>query len=251
MQVKLFGILPVKTIAFADIAGIQAVHNAAGSFNYRIYRTDELYGKGCRISGGYGKETNKNAIALLREVFPVIEQYLSEVHPVQSAVPAGITTYRFYTFDQGSYIVKVPYTSYLINSTLFLACGIYIYIRQVNFGNYSPAFLAFVLVSAGIILLLATTKKTVLDVPAKKIKISYLAGINRKEYHFNDFQGFSILRRTVNFVYAGTDVRVKFKSQNPNKVNMVLLHTVKKPKDIEQFIKETESLLVTRDQTYH
>lgn len=244
MHVKLFGMFNSKTIDFINIAGIQPVYQNGGGFNFQVFQQDKKYGRGTRISCGYAKESNENAIALTNEVFPILEEYFAEVIPaVQSAPPERITTYKYYINEHGIYTLIVKSAVFYAIGAICLAFGIYSFIKPTSYGNYNPAFITFLFLLIGLFLLFTGTKKTVFDTLNKKIKISFIAGLKSDEYNFNDFLGFSVTRKTTNFVYSGTDVGLKLKSANPEKINIVVLQSLTKPKEIDLFIRETESIL--------
>jgi len=245
MYLKLFGVLTIKTVDFSNIAAIQAVHQNGAGFNFQVFQRDNRHGKGIGISAGYSKETNKNAIALTNEVFPLIDSFLAEV-PFNDVVPSvePISDYLYFKVDQGIYTLKSDGSLVLVLGGFgIIAWGIFAYFGITPSLSNDPIFLVYLPVLFGLFLLFASTKKISFDTYSKVIRTSFIGGLKSKEYAFSSFRGFDIVRKTTNFVYSGTDVNIKLEDSKNNKIYGVLLQSFRSPKKIEQFIRETESII--------
>lgn len=80
-----------------------------------------------------------------------------------------------------------------------------------------------------------------LDKNSRKIVRASFGSLFRKEYSFDDFVRFLIVRKTTNLVYAGTDVRMQLNVRNQSRE--LNLRSFQKTNKIERFLEETRSIL--------
>lgn len=241
MLVKLFGFITIKRIDFKEIAAISPVTLDTGSYSYQVFKKSDRHGKGIRISSHYSKTNDKNAEALVNEVFPILERHLSDQAVPEVVTP--VTSFDHYVVEDGVYMVKGIKGAKIFMGLLgggFVVLGLYLIVTIGNSGNVIGTYATFVL---GLFLLLGITKTVSLNVNNRTVVKSLFLGLKKTEYSFDDFQEFHVLRKTTNFVYSGTEVGLVMKERNSDKFFVVGLVSFRNTKKIERFMAETAKIL--------
>lgn len=240
MYVKLFGFLNTKTVDFSNIAAIQQVNQNGASFNFQVFTTENRHGKGTRISSGYSKDTDKNVVALVDEVFPVLDNWLATVPLVNDVPQPLITSFKYYELDQGIYTLKVKGGFLMLMGLLLFGVGIFLFVKPGDSGSVFANLLCIVL---GLFLMVASTRRTKFDTNTRMIHTGMIGGLRHKEYPFNAAAGFDIIRKTTNFIYSGTDVGLKLDVGKPDRLDVITLRSFLTTGPIDLFIRETETIL--------
>jgi hypothetical protein len=246
MQKKLFGFLPVKSIPFEKLEGINIVRNNVGGFNFRAFRKNDKFGKGTPVSAGYSKETDTNAIGFTQEVIAPVHAWLDQVPQADNTVKKPLDAYEFFLVNHTEYAVKKSKITFILSGLLFIAVGVYMQMNESVMPDANPyvkyAFVAgaFLL---GLGLILGAFTKIVFDTADKVVRSVSPIGLRNREYSFTDFDGFQIVRRSTNMIYTGTDVQMYFSANNNKKAGMMVLKTFMSTKKIDRFLEETGSII--------
>jgi hypothetical protein len=246
MQKKLFGFIPVSTIPFDKLHGINVVSNMGGGYKYRLFLKDDRYGKGILVSSGYGKNNDANAISFVEEVVPVIHSYLDQHDLSVTAVKEPISSYQYFTLQAARYTIKNNPVFSTIMGLAFIFLGIHELTPgawlEFN-GTAGKIFIIGFLLFIGLIFINAAFTKIIFDQAAQTIRRNSPFGIGNKSYTFQDFAGIQTVRKSVNFVYAGTEVHMHFKSPGVNKQQILVVSAFKKGRNVERFIEELYSIM--------
>lgn len=250
MQLMLFGFLPIKTISFDKLYKVNVVTQNTGSFNYRVFTKANKYGRGIVISSGYGKDTNRNAVAFASEVIPLIHQYIGAAdNPIATEQPIAILDYNFFTETGGVYQIKNSTTGALILGLGCLFIGIHEATPFAWLTNTSTIgkLLAIGFPSLiGIIFIAAAYTKFTFDTNTRIVERKSPLGIGNHRYSFDEFVNFQTIRKTYNGVYTGTDVEMYFQKAASNKLRSVQVSSFRNTKKIERLISEIESIMKVR-----
>jgi len=246
MFVRVLGNVTLKAVHFSNIAAIQPVFEYGNIYNFQVFKNSNRHGKGIRISIAYSKETDENAIALTTEVFPLIESFLAEAPGNAVLEQAPITSYDFYNVDQHVYRLKPRMGILVIGGLISTIWGIYAFLMVDLSTVQSPVMITWLPLVFGLFLLFASTNRVQFDTREQLIRSTLIGGIRKREYPFDAFNGFSIVRKTTNFIYSGTEVSMKLESPKPGKIDGLLLQSFARTKKIEQLLKETESILAKK-----
>jgi hypothetical protein len=243
MRKLLMGFIPVANIPFSKLQGINAVSNMAGSYNYRLYRKDAKFGSGIVVSCGYTKNDDPNAIAFVNEAVPLIHGYLDMHDSPGDFVAEPITSFRFFEQTGNVYTIKNKRIGAIIFGLIFLVIGLYLLTIETN-GALSKVFIVGITAFFGLIFLNAAFTTITFDTTAQTVERVGLAKFMNRKYHFGAFAGFQTLRRSINFVYAGTDVNMYFDVPGKaGKQDLFTIISLKKSTDIERFIQELNEVM--------
>lgn len=241
LYVRLFGLFTIRSVPFDNIAAVNAVYLYGTAFNFQVFKKTDRHGKGIRISSGYGKETDKNAIAFTEEVFPLIEDFLKDVFTTEPA-PEAITTFEYYTLDQGVYTLKFRAAINAVLGVTLVIWSVYSFFSTNALSLNNPLLITFIPFIFGLLILIGANNKIIFDTNSRTILKTTMGGIKKKEYPFSAYLGFSIIRKTTNFIYSGTDAGIKIDTQDGNH-KVLVLKAFNRTKKIERFILETETIL--------
>lgn len=239
MRKMLMGFLPVSNIPFAKLQGINPVSNVAGSYNYRLFRKDARYGKGIIVSSGYTKNDDANAIAFVEEAVPIIHGFL-DLHDTLTPADAvePITAYKYFNQEGNSYTLKNKKAGAIIFGLIFFGLGGWLFTVPAQSVIGILVFIAIMFV-LGFVFINAAFTKITFDIENKIVQRRGLLKFLNRTYSFGAFAGIQTLRRSINFVYAGTDVNMYFDVPNKaGKQDMLTVISLKKSADIERFIQE-------------
>jgi len=240
MRKKLFGFLPVSSMPFEKIEGINVVTTMGGGYNYRVFKKSHKYGKGMVISCGYSKNNDANAIAFTEEVVPLVHAYLDKAQPLVETKKT-ITAYRFFSVTPPEYRVKKNKTFQLIMGIVLLAIA-FNEIFNTTFLADSETYVKYLVIAGcqlgGIALVTVAFTKIVFDTSERAIYVVSPIGLGNKKHAFDDFERFQIVRRTTNAIYSGTDVQMHFKN---NKI--LVVRQFNSSRRIEQFLDEVRSIM--------
>lgn len=213
---------------------------------YYLKSTEDRFGKGYRISPSFTNEQDKDKQHYDGIVLQAIKNMISSA-PVQqvsvqpNAIDLGILTY-YLASDHGYWLKRSGFAKFLPALIFFglLACYFWYNLLTKTQPTDSDKQLSIIILLPISIFVLTITKKIVLNLNTQKIKV-YRLGILFKSYAFDNFAGFSIVRKTYNGLYNGTDVRLKFKKSSG--ISELTLADFGKTNPIENFIAETEYVL--------
>ncbi|MBD1387115.1 hypothetical protein IDJ75_17645 [Mucilaginibacter rigui] len=246
MSKKLMGLFPFRIIPFKKLHSINAVTNMGGGYNYRIYRKDNRYGKGIVVSSGYSKNTDANALAFVDEVIPLVHNFLDQHGALADEVKQPISTYKYFIPLGGQYTLKKNKIGGVILGLTLLAFGIH----EVTPGawiDYNGIIgkifvLAFLFIGGAAILLSSFTDITI-DTFAKTIERKSPINLGNKAYNLRDYTGIRTVRKTINLIYAGTEIYVSFISPTSGKEESLMLATLRRSRNIERFVEELNQII--------
>lgn len=213
---------------------------------YYLKSTNDRYGKGYRISPSFTGEQDKDKHHFDTVVLPSINSMINSIQELPlaagpSLIDLGVLNY--YTINDVGYKLKRRGISKFVPALIFfglLACYFwYNLFTKITPTDNDKQLSAIVLLPIAIFVL-TVSKRVVFDLNTKKIKV-YRIGILFKNYAFDNFAGFSIVRKTYNGLYNGTDVRLKFNKRTGT--SELTLADFGKTNPIENFIAETEFVL--------
>ncbi|QDW23557.1 hypothetical protein FFJ24_001425 [Pedobacter sp. KBS0701] len=213
---------------------------------YYLKSKDDRFGKGYRISPSFSNEGDKDKKHYDSLILSAIKNMISlkavkQVIVQPNPIDLGILTY--YIADHNNFRLKhggsVKYLPALIFFGFFACYFWYNLFTKMQLTDSDRQLSVIVLIPI-MLFVLTITKRIVFDVDTQKIKV-YRIGLLFKSYTFDKFAGFSIVRKTYNGLYNGTDVRLKFKK--PSGTSELTLADFGKTNPIENFIAETEYIL--------
>jgi hypothetical protein len=243
MRKMLMGFLPTSTIPFARLQGINVISNTVGSYNYRLFQKDEKYGKGIVVSSGYTKNDDPNAVAFVNEAVQVIHGYLDLHDSPADYTTEAITSYRFFIQDGNTYTIKNRKIGALLFGAIFLVIGFSLLTLESN-GLVAKIIIVAATVFLALIFFNAAYTKITFNTATKTIERTGVAKFLNRSYHFGAFAGIQTLRRSINFVYAGTDINMYFDVPGKSgKQDLFTVISLKKSIDIERFIQELYQIM--------
>lgn len=248
MQKKLMGFIPVANVPFAELQGIQVVSNMYGGYNYRAFTKANRYGKGIVISSGYGKNDDPNALALVNTVVPVIHQYLDEGEGMlaPAAVSEPITKYQYFIYDQGTYTLKRNKIAGTLLGLALSGLGIYMLTNPPFFADLDTIrrwFVLLFLLICGPAIILGVFTRIVFDLQHQTVSRISPIGLGNRQYRFAEFTGFQTVRRSMNFIYSGTDVHMYFAPAGKRKEEVLQLSSFRNTRKIDRFIAEVQQIM--------
>lgn len=247
MQKKLFGFLPITSIPFDKLNGINIVRNNVGGFNFRAFRKNDKFGKGTAVSAGYSKETDANALAFTEEVIQAVHAWLDQSQALAADnVTKPLGSYNFFVVNQTEHVVKKSKFASIVVALLFIAFGAYALMNDTVMPNTRPLVRIAIIAGSfliGLGFIVGSFTKIVFDTAGKVVRVVSPLGWRNKEYSFADFDGFQIVRRSTNMIYTGTDVQIYFSANNNKKEGMLVLKTFIRTGKIDQFLEETGNIM--------
>lgn len=247
MRKKLMGFLPIRSIPFSRIYGISPVTNLAGSYTYRVFKKDNRYGKGLLVSCAYGKNNDPNALAFVDEVIAPVHGYLEAHDGPEDIKPLKIERYEFFNVEGSAYIIKKNRFRSILFGLILLAIGIHELTPGAWLGyGWSIGricFLLFTLIGGPAIILSGFTDVT-LDINSRLLTRTNPIGLGNCAYSFDDFNGLQTVRKSTNFIYSGTDVRVYFLKPRSQKEVAIVLQSFFSTRKVERFVAEVNSIIV-------
>ncbi|MBV8256115.1 MAG: hypothetical protein JO154_26205 [Chitinophaga sp.] len=245
---KLGGLISTSGISFDDLAAIQGVtHNT--SVVFRAFTKQNRHGKGHTISSYYGGWNDKDAIVFQEEVLPALDHMVfgaAESRPVATYVP--ITDFSFYSPKDGGYELKQRKIGLIIFVLALLAWWIYglTHPEFANKGNSTAHNIAVWFPFVLLVIFAYAYGSCMFDKQNGKMVRTYFFGFVKKEYMFTDFVRFHIVRKTTNFTYSGTEIRMEFAIPNTNKSRFISLRNFNGTKQIDRFLEETSDIMGVR-----
>lgn len=243
MYLKVFNLV-IRSIPFDKIASITP-YGMMGGTNYRVFTRENKHGKGIMISAGYAKRTNQNLIAYEQEVLPKINELVFSNRPIKPKE----AVYDFKYFKENGNIYKLSYGKVmnLIVGIYLSALTVYLLLHPGFLANevgYKRILITFFPLLLGLILINSFFSVVIFDKGNRQITNSTLGGLIKRVYSFDDFYRFVIVRKRINFIYTGTEVRAQLRVPNTdNKFRQFFLIHFRNTKKIEHFIDEADTIL--------
>jgi hypothetical protein len=242
MYVKMFGVTTSST-PFDQIAAVTP-YQTMGAISYRVFTKKNRHGRGIPISGGYSRQTNKNLIQYQQEALPRIDELVFSNRPPE--VKQAIYEFQFFKEEGGVYTITKNKTGGLVFGVLLCALTIYALFHPEFMSDevsYKRILVTYFPLLIGLALICACFTSISFDKNRRQIIVSYLGGITRKEYSFDDFVRFQIVRKSTNFVYSGTEVKALLNIPDKGKTRELFLRNFTGTKKIERFIDEASTIL--------
>ena len=249
MRKKLFGFIPVNSIPFAKLHAINPVTSLYGSYKYRLFRKDAKYGKGIQVSSAYGKNDDPNAIAFVEEAANTIHGFFEKHDSPGDYNPAPITTYRYFNVEGGKYLLKKNKIGSTVLGLVLLAFGIHELTpnawldQDMSIGRIC---LLLFTVLGGPAIILAGFTSVVFDTMKQTVERKSPIGLGNRIYAFDDFNGVQTVRKSMNFIYSGTEVQLYFLKPGTDKQDVMVLQSFFRTSQVERFVQEVHSILNTR-----
>ena len=222
-------------LRFNEVADI--VLKATLGMAYYIKSKADRYGKGYRISPSFANLTDKAKTEYDSVLLPAIRKVLVADKSVKApeTIPAPVDAARleYYKPHSKGYILK-PGNKFTFLAPLLMFCLAAWSLRTEDFGITLFVPIIFIIVFA--------SKRVVFDKTGNQVS-TYFLGLPILNYAIKDFAGFDIVRKTMNGIYNGTDVRLKFLKPGNKNNNEVTLRSFGKTNPIEPFINETEFVM--------
>ncbi len=242
---KLGGLISTSGMSFDNIAAIQGV-TANTSVVFRVFTKQNRHGKGHTISSYYGGWKDKDLLAFEEEVLPALDTMVfgpAEARPI-AATYVPITEFSFYEQKEGGYILKQRKIGLIIFSVVLLVWWIYglTHPEFANRGNSTAHNIAVWFPFVLLLIFAYAVGTCTFDKQNGKMVRTYLFGFHKKEYRFDEFIRFQIVRKTTNFTYSGTEIRVEF-----TKGRMISLRNFNGTKQIDRFLEETSDIMGVRN----
>lgn len=204
---------------------------------YYLKSKADRYGKGYRISPSF---INPND-ASKKEYDEVLLSRIQEFRALQPAAPIVSNPAKillqtgllnFYNTHTDGYVLKP-------NGIWSAIPSFVLFLIFASIGWYTIPFLP--LIPLGFFLA-TVSRRIIFDVGRKSIKL-YLFGLPLITHPLSGFTGFSIVRKTHNGIYNGTDIRMKFVKDGSKTEKELTLKGFGKTNPIEPFLDETEFVL--------
>ncbi|MFB6456254.1 hypothetical protein ACE38W_13360 [Chitinophaga sp. Hz27] len=241
------GIIATGGIPFDEIAAIQDVLGTHGLV-FRAFKKSDRHGKGITISSYYGSWKSKDANQFNEEVLPKVGEMIfgkTEERIVNTYVP--ISDFTFYEEKNNLFVMKqkrITLVAFLLLSLVWC----YYAVKKEGTISFDNAFqywafllLPFILTLACLMGLLTNYA---FDKHNKKIIRSYIGGLYKKESNYDDFVRFTIIRKTTNFIYSGTEVRMELRHPTQkDKLMYVTMRRFSGTGKIQRFLEETHNIL--------
>ncbi|MCD8739124.1 hypothetical protein LT679_00805 [Mucilaginibacter roseus] len=238
MRKMLMGFLPVASLPFSQLQGINPVSNTAGGYNYRLFRKNARYGKGIVVSSGYSKSDDPNAIAFVDEAVTVVHGYLDLHDSPADFVTQPIASLKYFEQDGSVYAIKTKKAGALIFALFFLGLAVWMFTVSVESLLATLLIIAFLLLM-GLVFLNAAFTKIVFDPHAKTVQRTGLFNFFNKHYDFSNFVGIQTIRHSMNFIYVRTSINLYFEVPGKNgKQDILTIGSHYRSKSVERFIQE-------------
>lgn len=246
MKKMLLGFIPVRSIPFNKLQGVNIVTQRPGGFSFRLFTKAHKYGRGIVISSGYGKDTDKNAVAFSAEVIPLIHQYLDAVDPLPQEKLEAITEYKYFIPDGGIYTLKTNKIGLLIFGAACLALGIHECTSAAWMKDLNPigkGIMTLGPIVFGVLLIAAAFTKVTLNTGTRMIERKSPIRLGNHQHPFEHFVTFQTIRKTYNGLYSGTEVHMYFQKPGDNKEKVLMMASFRNTQKIERFIHEVKSIM--------
>ncbi|MBS7567051.1 hypothetical protein KHS38_21785 [Mucilaginibacter sp. Bleaf8] len=245
MRKKLMGVIPVTTLPLSKLQGIDVVSNMAGSYNYRLFKKDDRYGKSIVVSSGYTKNDDPNAIAFVEQAVPVIHGFLDQ-HDAFSgtAVREPITSYKYFTESGGGvYTTKNKKAGAIVFGLFFIGIGVYLFNIPTTSAIGTLVMVLF-MIGMGLVFINAAFTKVTFNPAAQTIERSGLLSFLNKRYVMANYVGMQTVRHSINFVYSGTSINLHFNSPTKaNRQDVLTVASLRRGKNIERFLDELYQIM--------
>lgn len=147
-------------------------------------------------------------------------------------------SYRYFVYDQGSYLLKSKKTGVIILGAFFVLSGglFFTLIFKSPIGSLlgGSAFFIF-----GFFCILAAFTKVIFNKTAQIIERTGMLAYLNKHYHFDDFIRIETVRIYTSFIYIRTAVNLRIRNPDePDKINTLTIASLRTSKQLEQFIDE-------------
>lgn len=247
MRKKLFGLLPISSIPFSRIYGINPVSNMMGGYKYCLFKKENRYGKGMLVSCSYGRNDDPNAVAFVNEVIAPIHRLLEAYDGPEDFKPQMIGDYRFFKVEGESYIIRKNKIANVLFGLILLGIGIHELTPQAWLGDGLSlgriCLFLFTFIGGPAIALAGLTQVT-LERNSRLLTRKNPIGLGNRTYSLEDFNGVQTVRKSTNFIYTGTDVQVYFVRPQTQKQEVIVLQSFFRPKNVERFIAELNSIIL-------
>lgn len=246
MKKMLFGFIPVRSLPFNKLQGVNIVTQGGAGYNFRMFTKANKYGRGIVISSGYSKESDVNAVAFSNEVVPVIHQFLDAVAPLTEEKNEVIADYKYFTTEGGVYTIKSNKAGSIILGVALLAIGIHECTPAAwmnDLKTIGKILVITVPILFGLIFIMAAFTKVTFNTGTRMIERKTPIKFGSHQYPFEHFVNFQTVRRSYNGIYSGTEVHMYFHKPGDEKMKAMVLSTFRNSQKIERFITEINSIL--------
>ena len=226
---KSYGLGRKELARFSEIQNID--YRAGTTPSYRIYLKSDLYGKGINLLS-----PAKAVEEFDENIMPALKKMINLSASAPAELPVNLDKLKYYS-RKGDVFTLIR--CYEIGFNIFLFClmsallywGIISANKMIIFCSLAP-----LLVAIG---LLTHTRK--FDTKSRVFTHSILF-VWQKNYRFEQFVRFLVVRNTMNGMYDGTDVKLIFLNDK-GKEEAVKLLNIRNTKKIELFIQETKKIM--------
>lgn len=237
-----------RLMSFDEMGDITMIANFGMA--YYLKSKADRYGKGYRISPSFLKANDQSKREFDEVLLPAIsEMKKTSTGPVVSdqkklSLQAGVLS--FYHSHNEGYVLgpqggKWKYLPIAVVFLLFSSIGWYPLISGAGWPEKDQFFVFMPLIPLGLGIAMIS-RRVVFDVKRKNVRL-YHFGLPLITYPISRFAGFSIVRKTHNGAYSGTDVRMKFVKEGSKEPKELTLTGFGKTNPIEPFLDETEFVL--------
>jgi hypothetical protein len=247
MRKKLMGFLPITSIPFSNLHGISPVSNLYGSYKYRLFRKDNKFGKGILVSCAYTKNEDPNAIAFVDEAATIIHEYLDVYVLPTDQIDPQITTYKYFTKEDGKFLLKKNKVGSTIFGLLLFGTGVHELLPGAWLGNewaLGRIFMLLFLLIGGAAIFLAGYTDITFDTTNRTLERKSPIRLGNKRFSLDDFNGIQTVRRSTNFIYSGTDVQLYFIKRGTDKEEAIVLQTFTRSSKVERFVQEVNAIII-------
>jgi len=251
MRKKLMGFIPINTIHFSKLQGINPVANLYGSYKYRLFTKKNRYGKGILVSCAYTNNDDPNALAFVEEAATTIHGFLDAYDAEGDYAPEPITTYRYFDQQSGIFLLKKNKIGSTLLGLVLLLIGIHELTpaawldQELSIGRICV--LIFTVVGGPAIILAGFTNITI-DITKRTVERKSPIRLGNKTFAFDNFNGIQTVRRSTNFIYSGTDVQLYFLKPGTDKEEVIVLQSFYKTRNVERFIQEVNAIILNEGQ---
>lgn len=217
-------------------------------WHYRLKSKQDRYGKGYRLSPFF-QEGDKDKKEFEERLLPAIRAMLQsqpQAAPVVDYALLDTGLLQWYKeYRDGYRLNAVQNRKRFLPALIILPLILlYFWFRVATQAQPSDTerHFSLILILPLLLVLAMVTKRIYFDPQSRQI-IVYRLGIAMARYRKDAFTGFTIVRKTHNGLYDGTDVRMKFRKPGSSREQELTLETFNKTTPIESFLQETEWVL--------